>query len=283
MIAFQKAPSSNISVIVPTTGTRDLTRVLEALNHQTIQPLEILVIEDLERRGCSWARNEGIKKALGKYIAFIDDDCVAPKDWIERLKNGLIQNNADIAGGTYKETDSLLSDLRKKRDLPDKLTSDGADGSLAGGNLMFTKEILEKCRINGSQYFDESFKNSQDYELIWRSKAKGANIVFVPVYPLHLKKVHFTSYLNMSFNRGRGIALLHKKISSKGSNFQAGHKSMIWRKQSSINPIKWIWVAFLKIIGPFDFKNFSSTRNFILYWLGEKVKAFGFAYQKLKR
>ena len=74
-----------VSVVIPTVKRNSLRRCLEALKKQNRLPDEVIVIEDKKRLGPSWARNKGIMKAKGDLIAFTDDDCVPPKDWLERL------------------------------------------------------------------------------------------------------------------------------------------------------------------------------------------------------
>ena len=73
-IKFQnmKKISNVVSVIIPTIGRASLNDTLKALKRQTRLPDEILVIKDFERRGPSWARNEGVKKAKGDLIAYRD-------------------------------------------------------------------------------------------------------------------------------------------------------------------------------------------------------------------
>jgi glycosyltransferase involved in cell wall biosynthesis len=96
------------SVILPTFGREELLLgCVDSIMTGEFQNFEILVIDQdptqhlreslcrrypdekrlrylfLERAGASKARNHGINEAKGKYIAFIDDDAVAYKEWLQ--------------------------------------------------------------------------------------------------------------------------------------------------------------------------------------------------------
>jgi glucosyl-dolichyl phosphate glucuronosyltransferase len=98
---------NSISVIVSTYTPRRLSDVLECLDsisRQTLPPSEtILVLDPIDELvefyrsrvppnvkivisdgiGLSYARNAGVKNASGDIVAFIDDDAVADKKWLE--------------------------------------------------------------------------------------------------------------------------------------------------------------------------------------------------------
>ena len=90
-----------VSIIIPCTrGERVLCTIESIVEQKTKYSYEILVVgkkSDLPKfllgvkRVISnnklkpgQARNLGAKKASGKYFLFIDDDCIASKDWIEK-------------------------------------------------------------------------------------------------------------------------------------------------------------------------------------------------------
>ena len=49
----------------------------------TNKPNMVYVLE--KKIGIPYARNTGLMKSRGELIVFIDDDCFAPKDWIENI------------------------------------------------------------------------------------------------------------------------------------------------------------------------------------------------------
>ena len=72
-----------VSVVIPALGKEEgLPRLLLSLQNQTYFPLEVIV---------AGARNEGARSAGGDILVFIDADCVASPDYIERLVHALEQ------------------------------------------------------------------------------------------------------------------------------------------------------------------------------------------------
>jgi glycosyltransferase involved in cell wall biosynthesis len=121
-----------ISVIIPTHNRKDLLRrCLAAATSQDYPDYEVIVVDDgstdgtgamvrrefpqvryirQERnRGPAAARNRGIKVATGEIIAFTDDDCLLPLDFLSRLADGY-RRYPEVAGvGGYLEApDDLL-------------------------------------------------------------------------------------------------------------------------------------------------------------------------------
>lgn len=105
----------SISVIIPAfNAARYLADALESVRAQTLQPREVIVIDDgstdgtpevlagygasiiterHERKGAAAARNRGLDLATGRYVAFLDaDDVSAP----ERLERQLSQLQASV-------------------------------------------------------------------------------------------------------------------------------------------------------------------------------------------
>jgi len=111
-----------ISVIVPVYNTgKYLKRCIESIISQTFEDIEIICINDgssdnsldilnnfalkdnrirvisRENRGIAFTRNEGLDNSNGEYISFIDSDDFVPSDFLEKLYNQAVKNDADIA------------------------------------------------------------------------------------------------------------------------------------------------------------------------------------------
>jgi GT2 family glycosyltransferase len=97
-----------------------LLECLASLQQQTLKPLEVIVVVDgkpeirelLMRRGdpiivlstprpsgLSAARNLGLTRASGTYVAFLDDDAVADPSWLQTLRDVLEDDTVAGAGG----------------------------------------------------------------------------------------------------------------------------------------------------------------------------------------
>lgn len=116
-----------VSIIVPVYNVeRFLPKCLDSLVNQTLEEIEILVVNDgspdhsqaiiddyasrypekiqsfiKENGGLSDARNYGVQRATGEYIGFIDSDDYAREDMFELLYNRATEDNSDVAVCNY--------------------------------------------------------------------------------------------------------------------------------------------------------------------------------------
>ncbi|MGQ0732378.1 MAG: glycosyltransferase [Acidobacteriota bacterium] len=267
---------------MPTIGRPQLQACLAALARQTRRPDEIIVVHDEHRRGSAWARNEGIRRSHGDLIAFTDDDCLPPPDWLERLVLALKRFNAATAGGMFTEEDPLLQDLRRLRRYPieDAIDTTGFVGS--GGSVLYRREWLERCAAEDGYVFNEAFHVSQDWELAWRLRRRGAIAAFTPVSVLHRRRVTGSSFIRMQFRRGVGIAMLFR-LQGIDPDAPPIHSSLLWGSHGQRHQPHWARAVWSKLTAGVASGRFSRSAHRWWFWLGEQCQAAGFLWGLVRR
>lgn len=129
-VTLEGAPMNNtplISVIVPVfNAQRFLPKCIGSILNQSYKNLEVLLIDDgstdksleickkyeqkdnrvvvisQENGGVSSARNNGLRRANGEYICFVDSDDWIPKKSIELLYRAILVEDSDLAVGALK-------------------------------------------------------------------------------------------------------------------------------------------------------------------------------------
>jgi len=265
-----------VSVIVPTIGRSSIEATKTALKKQTRLPDEIIIIEDVNQSGPSWARNEGMKKAKGNLIAFTDDDCIPDNDWIERFIKAIEVYNASMVSSDFKETDPFLDEIRQRRNFPDsvRINPEGFVGNT--GNVMYRQECLDECvRLDGI-IFNPIYGAfaSEDIDLVFRLKKRGHTLVYINNKVKHLKEMSLLHYLKHQLYRGIGIGILYQ-LHKKTYGIGLPDQSLLWKRREN-SVLKFILLLWKKILGPFDYQSFSRKLYFTTFWAGEKAQALGF-------
>jgi len=244
-----------ISVIVCIYDTNNYQNLLEAVNsllNQTYQELEIIIVvdgnEQLRKRiatayatqgniqvlaseesmGISGARNIGIRKAQGDVIAFLDDDAVADRRWIECLADTYQKTDAIAVGG--KILPMWLS--KKTNCLPEELywlvglTYEGFAGedvtevrNPLGPNMSFRREVFEKVGLFSEAFgFDRKqnlYLQGEEAELALRMKNKlGRGVIYDPglivYHKVPVSKTRLGIMLKRAFYQGYTKARLKR-------------------------------------------------------------------------
>lgn len=173
-------------IIVDNNSTDNTEETAKELvkNHNNIKYFKESIIGYSAPRNCGW------KNASGDIIAYIDDDEIAAPDWLESIeKTFRIEEKPDIVGGIYLIkydvtppewfSDSMggTNNNRQKG-----LLNQRADCYLAGGNIAFKKEVLEK--LNGfSNDFDMKdgfLMMGEDTDICQRAKNAGFKLFYDP-------------------------------------------------------------------------------------------------------
>lgn len=186
------------SVVVPTYNRpQSLKKLLESLNEQTLSKsdFEVIVIfteddlseeflkknqysfqltplkiEDSEFNGrsASLKRNRGIQQSQGEWIAFIDDDCIADKEWLKNALDVIHKHNpSGIEGLTQIPNTSKQTFTAKGLKFLSRF------GGYQTCNMFYKKDIL--LSIGG---FDPQLPfYLEDTDLAWSVLEKNKSII----------------------------------------------------------------------------------------------------------
>jgi glycosyltransferase AglI len=150
----QTLPKDQYEIVVCNDGSdKEVTKVCEKYNI-------VRVVNTRPNKGSYGARNEAIKISKGKYIAFIDADIKASKDWLEKGYNLL--RKYDYVGGrvdidkTKLKTTAHYYEYLTAFNNEKKMNKDHYSPT---ANLFVKKEVIEDIGM-----FDERLKSGGDVE-----------------------------------------------------------------------------------------------------------------------
>ncbi len=223
-----------LSVVVP---TRDrpaaLERCLGALRAQTVDGLEIVVVDDASRdagavaaavrdlpgvrlasgggRGPAAARNAGVRAARAGVVCFTDDDCAPTPGWADALARR-IADGADAAAGPTRNA-GRHSAAAAAQAITCHLTETSLDPRT--GRLAFTPTCNLACRVEVLRAlpFDEGYPLAAGEDRDWCSRlvAAGHTLVHVPEAVVdHHQELSAAAFWRQQVRYGRGAHRFHR-------------------------------------------------------------------------
>lgn len=230
----------SISVIICSYNRASLLKsALRSLTQQTLMPkqFEVIVVDDNSNDetaevcdtmrcelpnlkyvstdtnvGSGPARNLGIEMATGNHILFMDDDCLAAENWVERLSSVLNQEPI-VAGAVASPTSNYFKLCHNIAQFHAVMPgqNDGPIEFLAGANMAFRRSVLKE--LNG---FQKNRKYAPDWEIVLRARMKGYCPFFVSdaVVTHDPDRTTLTSILKYSTEHASETILLRNKYRS---------------------------------------------------------------------
>lgn len=174
-------------------------------------------------------RNTGIKESKGKYIAFIDGDAVAAKNWLTQIKKTFQKHKkvAGVGGPDHLPEDSSEKSKMIGYVMTSPLTRGGklnpsTQHSLMEEekhvdhiptcNLCLKKEVFKKIGL-----FDEKFVKGQDLELNYRVRKAGYKILYSPnIEVVHYRKQHIRDFAKQILKWAKAKIAINKKHGMHG-------------------------------------------------------------------
>lgn len=222
----------NLEIIIVVDGNRELhEKIVNAYGARS----DVRITQTRESVGLSGARNSVLSRAQGDIIAFLDDDAVAERSWIENLVDTYQRMDAIAVGGKI-----LPIWLTEKPDyFPDELgwllglTHDGMVPNTAtevrntfGPNMSFRREVFERIglfnRNFGFSRSGTSCMQAEEAEFTLRMKRTlGKGVVYNSEAMVYHKvpgsKTRLGTMLRRAFYQGYSKALLQKSSLSPDS------------------------------------------------------------------
>ena len=201
-------------VVVATDGRDEETQgIVDAFARR----LRVSLVVEL-RRGPAAARNAGASRAVGRYLAFTDDDCEPDPAWLSELAGQLAANPNSVVGGrvvnavgrnVFSEASQLVIDAvyahYRRRNAGMFFTSN---------NLAIRAETFHD--VGG---FDASFPyaGGEDRDFGDRSSGRGLELRYAPrAIVRHHHEATMRSFVRQHFTYGRGASHFHRARIGRG-------------------------------------------------------------------
>ncbi len=195
-----------VSVIVPAYNAHDtLARCLTSLVHQTLEDIEIIVVNDAstddtwdimtrcreqfpdkvviingkENRGSGGARNQGFDIAGGEFIGLVDSDDYVSLDMYKSLYERAMETGADIVDSGYYSQANDKAVLLTGDNVVGELDDEKRSILVAGGGYLvskiFRRELFEQPKIR----MREKVRCLEDMEILTYMFLKASSIASV--------------------------------------------------------------------------------------------------------
>ena len=192
-----------VSIIIPCYNVADcMESMFKSLYNQTFKDIEIICVDDKstddtvkklkqfkkrdkrivlleldENHGVGFARNTGLRKALGQFVCFFDPDDYVDDNFIEVLYNIITKKHLDAVKGAFNAGSSNI-----KR------------------NKLINKNPLEFCSEHMSALYKRKFL--LDNNILYPEDVRTSqDVVFLSNLVLHTKKIYAVSDVNYYYVR----------------------------------------------------------------------------------
>ena len=242
-----------------------------------------------KRQGLSHARNRGWREANGLYVAYVDDDCKVPTQWLTVAKKIIEEQSPSVFGGPYFGYRYTSIPYWWKESYRDFRLSDTAraltPGELLRGPNIFIRRRLFQMIGGFNVKYGMSGKNiayGEESELQRRIRAAMPDelIYYDPeLYVYHLvpsEKMTWRYILNSRFVGGRYIYKVFR-----GDTTQATGLSQIKLPVLAILTIFRFFASFLVGVLRCDRKRYPYLQNYLYENTFIHVQKLGMIYEQI--
>ena len=261
--SFEKQRYKEFEIIVVNDGSTDKT--VEVVNDYKQQSsMEISLISKMNS-GVSAARNTGVLHASGNYICFVDSDDMVTPEYIEKLREAIKKNKADVSFCDYRE----VSEGFVNSDIFETIT---------GTQVLAVDEALEKFLyrdiypgvwcflirkeffISNNLKFSHGYRYSEDIELIYKLLACSSKTVHIKG-KFYLYRISNTSVMSLVDDKRRDGYELMKNLENYFKDFSIEFS----RKYNKFGVARWVWATMWQVaLASKNYKEFSDSMKYYM-------------------
>ena len=227
-----------VSVVIPGKNSSDTIRqCIESVVNQSYRNLEVIYVDNNSldnsieiaseypikviaepRSGSFIARNTGARNASGEILVFIDSDCIAEEEFVERLVKTIIEGKEVSCMGSIqsaednkwsaieqKTFDNLITAIKKRDYVSIAYT----------GNLAIKKSVFDELRG-----FDENIFWAADIEFSLRLIKAGYKIRYVADAKVkHFHRTSIVTIFRRKFQQGFWTSRIYAKNGGEPSEY----------------------------------------------------------------
>ena len=233
---------SLVSIIVPAYNIKQyIAKCIDSIVSQTYKNLEIIIINDgssdktgdiitkkakKDKRikyfiqkniGLSASRNKGIKKAKGKYIAFVDGDDLIGEEYIEKLVSSIEKEESDIAVCSFNT-------IRNKQITTERGCNKTIPGNEAVIQLLTKQNNLDIVAWNKLYRKDLFLKNQIFYPV---GEIHEDTLTTYKLYAKAKKVAYIKDNLYYYYKHNNSITASTERIKSLGYKLRAAREATL--------------------------------------------------------
>ena len=229
-----------VSIIMPVYNVENyIPKSIESVLRQKLKNIEVLVIDDcgtdtsmeiieeyarkderikiirqVENKGVSAARNLGIKKAKGKYLAFLDSDDYIEDDFLEKMfyyadnnaldlvVSGYVNNKGDVESCVFQKMRKKF--MNPKETMYEMICKNHFDWSPC--DKLYLREQL----ITNNILFNTKYRMGEDLDFLWKYLKYASKIMFLPLYKYHyVNRMDSATHKKRSDLRLDSVEIMH--------------------------------------------------------------------------
>ena len=256
-LVAQTLPSERYEIIIVDNNSADETAKVAA-DFTSRFPHARYIFE--ASQGLSNARNRGWEEAHGLYVAYVDDECKVPPDWLKNAAVAITAHRPEMLGGPY----GVWYRNSKPAWFKDEYASNHVMGSearplangeyLSGGNMFIRREILAenggfdpRFGMNGNRI---AFGEETAFQIRLRANAPGCLIYYDPALTLnHMvrpEKMRLGHMVRTKLARGRSS----EELSYSASRYTRGRVRFFLGSlaAASAHFAQAVWHAFIGVL-----------------------------------